>query len=145
MYIYTYIHICIHTHTHTHTLSGSHYDDGRYTPFVVETSIGLDRMFLAILTHSFKIEILDDGSSRNVMGIPKQLAPNKLAFLPLLKKDGLPEKAREILSILKPKFKVVYDEELVGEYDLLSSKEIKKVNFFTRLIKSINYLIWGDV
>tara|TARA_B100001250_G_C19606734_1_gene703081 strand:- start:52 stop:909 length:858 start_codon:yes stop_codon:yes gene_type:complete len=41
--------------------------------------------------------------------------------------------------------RVVYDQELVGEYDLLSSKEIKKVNFFTRLIKSINYLIWGDV
>ena len=36
-------------------------------------------------------------------------------------------------------------KNLVGEYDLLSSKEIKKVNFFTRLIKSINYLIWGDV
>ena len=41
--------------------------------------------------------------------------------------------------------RVVYDQELVGEYDLLSSKEVKKVNFFTRLIKSINYLIWGDV
>ncbi len=41
--------------------------------------------------------------------------------------------------------RVIYDQELVGEYDLLSSKEIKKVNFFTRLIKSINYLIWGDV
>ena len=41
--------------------------------------------------------------------------------------------------------RVVYDQELVGEYDLLSSKEIKKVNFLTRLIKSINYLIWGDV
>jgi len=41
--------------------------------------------------------------------------------------------------------RVVYDQELVGEYDLLSSREIKKVNFFTRLIKSINYLIWGDV
>ena len=41
--------------------------------------------------------------------------------------------------------RVVYDQELVGEYDLLSMKEIKKVNFFTRLIKSINYLIWGDV
>jgi len=39
----------------------------------------------------------------------------------------------------------VYDDELVGEYDLLSSREIKKVNIFTRLIKSINYLIWGDV
>ena len=41
--------------------------------------------------------------------------------------------------------RVVYDQELIGEYDLLSSKEIEKVNFFTRLIKSINYLIWGDV
>ena len=41
--------------------------------------------------------------------------------------------------------RVVYDQELIGEYDLLSSKEIKKVNFITRLIKSINYLIWGDV
>ena len=41
--------------------------------------------------------------------------------------------------------KVVYDDELVGEYDLLSSKEIKKVNFLSRLFRSINYLIWGDV
>ena len=41
--------------------------------------------------------------------------------------------------------KVVYDNELVGEYDLLASQEVKKVNFFTRLLKSINYLIWGDV
>ena len=41
--------------------------------------------------------------------------------------------------------KVVYDEELIGEYDLLSSKEVKKVNFLSRLFKSINYLIWGDV
>ena len=43
------------------------------------------------------------------------------------------------------KLRVVYDEELVGEYDLLSLKEVKKVNFISRLIKSINYLIWGDV
>ena len=43
------------------------------------------------------------------------------------------------------KLRVVYDQELVGEYDLLSSKEIKKVNFISRIIKSINYLIWGDV
>ena len=41
--------------------------------------------------------------------------------------------------------KVVYDEELIGEYDLLSSKEVKKVNFVSRLLKSLNYLIWGDV
>ena len=47
----------------------------------------------------------------------------------------------EKIAILK----VVYDDELVGEYDLLASKEIKKVNFLSRLIKSLNYLIWGDV
>ncbi len=41
--------------------------------------------------------------------------------------------------------KVLYDKQFVGEYDLLSLKEVKKVNFFSRLIKSLNYLIWGDV
>jgi len=40
---------------------------------------------------------------------------------------------------------VIYDQELVGEYDLLAAKDVKKVNFFTRLMKSLNYLIWGDV
>jgi D-alanyl-D-alanine carboxypeptidase (penicillin-binding protein 5/6) len=43
------------------------------------------------------------------------------------------------------KFRVVYDEELIGEYDLLAAKDVNKVNVFTRLIKSLNYLIWGDV
>jgi D-alanyl-D-alanine carboxypeptidase (penicillin-binding protein 5/6) len=43
------------------------------------------------------------------------------------------------------KFRVVYDEELIGEYDLLAAKDVDKVNIFTRLIKSLNYLIWGDV
>ena len=85
--------------------------DKNYTPFVVETSIGLDRMFLAILTHSFKMETLDDGSSRNVMSIPKQLAPNKLAFLPLLRKDGLPEYAVKIMKDFKHEINIVYDEK----------------------------------
>ena len=85
--------------------------DKNYTPFVLETSIGLDRMFLAILTHSFKIETLDDGSSRNVMSIPKQLAPNKLAFLPLLKKDGLPEYAIKIMKDFKHEINILYDEK----------------------------------
>ncbi len=43
------------------------------------------------------------------------------------------------------KFRVVYDEELIGEYDLLAAKDINRVNIFVRLIKSLNYLIWGDV
>ena len=47
----------------------------------------------------------------------------------------------EKIAILK----VVYDEEIVGEYDLLSSREVKKINFISRLLKSVNYLIWGDV
>ena len=42
-------------------------------------------------------------------------------------------------------FKVVYDQELIGEYDLLASNDVQKVNIFSRLIKSLNYLIWGDV
>ena len=41
--------------------------------------------------------------------------------------------------------KVVYNQEIVNEYDLLAAKEIKRVNFITKLIRSINYLIWGDV
>ena len=85
--------------------------DKNYTPFVVETSIGLDRMFLAILTHSFKVETLDDGSSRNVMSIPKQLAPNKLAFLPLLRKDGLPEYTNNIMKDFKHEINIIYDEK----------------------------------
>ena len=85
--------------------------DKNYTPFVVETSIGLDRMFLAILTHSFKMETLDDGSSRNVMSIPKQLAPNKLAFLPLLRKDGLPEYTIKLMKEFKHEINIAYDEK----------------------------------
>ncbi len=85
--------------------------DKNYTPYVVETSIGLDRMFLAILTHSFKMETLDDGSNRNLMSIPKQLAPNKLAFLPLLKKDRLPEYTTKIMKDFKHKINIIYDEK----------------------------------
>ena len=85
--------------------------DKNYTPYVIETSIGLDRMFLAILTHSFKMETLDDGSTRNLMSIPKQLAPNKLAFLPLLKKDRLPEYTTKIMKDFKHKINIIYDEK----------------------------------
>ena len=85
--------------------------DKSYTPFVVETSIGLDRMFLAILTHSYKVETLDDGSTRILMSIPKQLAPNKLAFLPLLKKDGLPEYTIRLMKEFKHEINITYDEK----------------------------------
>jgi glycyl-tRNA synthetase len=82
-----------------------------YVPYVVETSIGLDRMFLAVLSSAYKDETLEDGSSRTVLSIPPVLAPVKVAVLPLLKKDGLPEMAREILSDLQIEFNCQYDEK----------------------------------
>jgi glycyl-tRNA synthetase len=72
-----------------------------YVPYVVETSIGLDRMFLALMTSAFCEEELKDGSTRLVLRIPPALAPIKAAVLPLINKDGLPEKAQEIIDELK--------------------------------------------
>lgn len=82
-----------------------------YTPYVVETSIGLDRMFLAMLSAAYTEEKLEDGSERTVLKIPMPLAPIKVAVLPLLKKDGLPEIAREIISDLQLDFNCQYDEK----------------------------------
>ena len=82
-----------------------------YVPYVVETSIGLDRMFLAILSHSFCEEELENGESRVMLKIPSVLAPIKAAILPLTKKDGMPEKAREILKILQVDFNCQYEEK----------------------------------
>ncbi|HNQ59567.1 MAG TPA: glycine--tRNA ligase, partial [Bacteroidales bacterium] len=82
-----------------------------YTPYVVETSIGLDRMFLAIISHAYHEETLDDGSERVVLRIPPILAPYKAAVLPLVAKDGLPEKALEIMDILKYTFMCQYEEK----------------------------------
>lgn len=82
-----------------------------YVPFVIETSIGLDRMFLAIMSASYTEETLEDGSERTVLKIPAALAPYKVAVLPLVKKDGLPEKAREILAGLQFDFNCQYDEK----------------------------------
>jgi glycyl-tRNA synthetase len=82
-----------------------------YVPFVVETSVGLDRMFLAVLSASHKNEVLEDGSERTVLSIPPALAPYKVAIMPLTKKDGLPEKARDIIDGLKFDFLYQYDEK----------------------------------
>ena len=82
-----------------------------YVPYVVETSIGLDRMFLAILSSAYTEETLEDGSERLVLKIPPALAPVKATILPLIKKDGLPEKSREVLAMLKYEFNVQYDEK----------------------------------
>lgn len=82
-----------------------------YTPYVVETSVGLDRMFLAVFATSLKEETLEDGSTRTVLSLPAVLAPTKAAVLPLVKKDGLPDLARKIIEDLKWDFNVAYDEK----------------------------------
>ena len=82
-----------------------------YTPYVIETSIGVDRMFLSVMCHSFEEEKLENGETRTVLHLPAALAPTKLAIMPLVKKDGLPEKAREIMDSLKFHFKCAYDEK----------------------------------
>ena len=83
----------------------------RYTPYVIETSIGVDRMFLSVMCHAFEEEKLDNGETRTVLHLPAALAPVKLAVFPLTKKDGLPEKAREIIDSLKFHFNCQYEEK----------------------------------
>ena len=82
-----------------------------YVPYVIETSIGVDRMFLSVLCASYEEEKLEGGDTRVVLRLPAALAPVKLAIMPLVKKDGLPEKAREIQDMLKFHFNCQYDEK----------------------------------
>src|SRR3954463_9687541 len=86
-----------------------------YVPYVIETSIGLDRMFLLILSHAYDEEIITnkDGSTdtRAIMRIPAKIAPIKLAVLPLVKKDGLPEIARQLADECKSYFRCFYEEK----------------------------------
>ncbi|MEZ4793532.1 MAG: glycine--tRNA ligase [Gelidibacter sp.] len=82
-----------------------------YVPYVLETSIGLDRMFLAVFSNSLVEEELDNNTTRTVLKLPAVLAPVKAAILPLVKKDGLPEIARQIVDDLKWDFNVDYDEK----------------------------------
>ena len=88
-----------------------HEQNKSYVPYVVETSIGLDRMFLAVFSSALQEETLEDGSERTVLKLPAVLAPLKAAILPLVKKDGLPEIARDIVDQLKFDFNVSYDEK----------------------------------
>ena len=86
-------------------------DNKSYVPYVVETSIGLDRTVLAVLSASYQEEELEGGTSRVVLKIPPFLAPVKLAILPLVKKDGLPEKAMEIFNQLRFDHNIIYEEK----------------------------------
>ena len=80
-------------------------------PYVVETSIGVDRMFLQVMSAAYTEEPLEGGDSRVVLRFPAALAPVKVAVLPLVKKDGMPEVAQKIVDLLKYDFNVVYDEK----------------------------------
>ena len=82
-----------------------------YTPYVIETSIGVDRMFLSVLCSSYEEQELEGGDKRVVLHLPAPLAPVKCAVLPLVRKDGLPEKAREIVDELKFDFATHYEEK----------------------------------
>lgn len=88
-----------------------HETNESYTPYVLETSIGLDRMFLAVFSNALVEEELENNTTRTVLKLPAVLAPVKAAILPLVKKDGLPEIARQIMDDLKWEFNVAYDEK----------------------------------
>ncbi len=87
---------------------------GNYIPYVIETSIGLDRMFLLIISNSYTEEDLstaDKQDSRVVLKLPPRVAPIKVAILPLTKKDGLPEIAQQIMDDCKNSFRCFYEEK----------------------------------
>jgi glycyl-tRNA synthetase len=88
-----------------------HEENASYTPYVLETSIGLDRMFLAVFSNSLVEEELENNTTRTVLKLPAVLAPTKAAVFPLVKKDGLPEVAKQIVEDLKWDFNVFYDEK----------------------------------
>ncbi|MFI3267016.1 MAG: glycine--tRNA ligase, partial [Rikenellaceae bacterium] len=82
-----------------------------YVPYVVETSVGVDRMVLQVLSASYKEEKLENGETRIVLAIPAALAPVKVAIMPLTKKDGLPDVAHKIFDDLKFDYNIQYDEK----------------------------------
>ncbi|WP_422106963.1 glycine--tRNA ligase [Winogradskyella sp.] len=89
-----------------------HEENASYTPYVLETSIGLDRMFLAVFSNSLVEETLEDGTKRDVLKLPAVLAPTKAAILPLVRKDeALTTMAKDIVEELKWEFNVAYDEK----------------------------------
>jgi glycyl-tRNA synthetase len=87
---------------------------GNYIPYVIETSIGVDRTFMMLISEAYQEEDLstdEKKDSRVVLKLPAKLAPIKLALLPLVKKDGLPEIARSIMDDCKSEFRCFYEEK----------------------------------
>ncbi len=89
-----------------------HFNDNgeKFIPWVLETSMGLGRVFLAVLSEAFDLEKLEDGSERRILRFKKELAPVKIAILPLMKKDGLAEGAMEIFDMLAGDYNVIYSD-----------------------------------
>ena len=91
---------------------------GNYIPYVVETSVGADRLFLAVFCNAFTKEMFrsgvpgegDEQKERTYLKLHPALAPIKAAIFPLVRKDGLPEKAQEIVKSLRSEFRVIYEE-----------------------------------
>jgi len=86
---------------------------GNYIPYVVETSVGADRLFLAAFCNAYTVETVGEGESqkeRTYLKLHPALAPFKVAVLPLVKKDGLAEKAQAIANSLKSSFRTTYDD-----------------------------------
>lgn len=82
-----------------------------YIPYVIETSVGMDRMFLAVFSKALEEEQLEDGKTRTVLKLPAILAPTKIAVFPLVKRDGLPEIAQKIVEDLRWDYQVLFDDK----------------------------------
>ena len=111
-----------------------------YTPYVIETSIGVDRMFLSVMAASYKEEVVNEkGETRVVLSLPPALAPVKVAILPLVNKDGLPEKAEEILKELR----YDYNCQIAERYLPLCHHHVKIYDnhFSSRFIPSGRFLV----
>ena len=83
-------------------------NNDRFLPFIIETSAGLNRMMLAVLSDAYWN---DEENNRVVMKLHPRIAPVTAVVCPLVKKDGLPELGRKVMDILKPHFKVIYDQQ----------------------------------
>ncbi len=92
-------------------------DNGeKFIPWVIETSMGLNRVFLAILSEAYDIEVLEDGNTRRVLRLKNFLSPIKIAIMPLMKKDGLDEKAKQIFDKLSGRYSLAYlDSGSIGK------------------------------
>ncbi len=96
-----------------------------YVPYVVETSIGADRLFLAMLSQAYtELEVTEGEKTKTriFLKFPPAIAPVKVAVLPLVKKDGLAEKGKEIFNLLKFDFKTIYEEQAAIGRTLYSSR-----------------------